>query len=349
MPRRPAVAPAAAAAAALVGAWLVVLVQPAASGADDAASSHAQQWQPWEHNLTATGSYANPFVDASVTVRFTAPDGRTRTADGFWDGGTVWRVRSFFDAPGSWQWSTASDDVGLRQSGTVSVAAAAAAAAAAAGHSNPFWSHGSLRAGDGHLQHADGTPFFWLGDTAWAGAMRSTEQEWTTYLTVRKTQGFNVVQSGIACPWAGGTTRRGDLPFLDKGNNLTKLNPLFFQVFESRLAQAASSGFGVLLVALMEPSYRYPSPPEATRFARHMAARLAHCNSIMYSPSFDSGYMALGNLVGQALVSAGVKGHQLLTIHPGTGLHNELGYYKAGGKYGEAGWTDFWGEQTGYG
>jgi hypothetical protein len=53
--------------------------------------------------------------------------------------------------------------------------------------------------------------------------------------------------------------------------------------------------------------------------------------------------------VGEDLVAAGVKGHQLLTLHPGTGLHNELGYYAAGGKYGQAVWVDFWGEQTGYG
>ena len=54
-------------------------------------------------------------------------------------------------------------------------------------------------------------------------------------------------------------------------------------------------------------------------------------------------------IAGEDLVAAGVKGHQLLTLHPGTGLHNELGYYASSGKYGQANWIDFYGEQTGYG
>ena len=59
--------------------------------------------------------------------------------------------------------------------------------------------------------------------------------------------------------------------------------------------------------------------------------------------------MVDGFVAGKDLVASGVKGHQLLTLHPGTSLRNELGYYGAGGKYGEADWVDFFGEQTGYG
>ncbi|MDE7346377.1 MAG: DUF4038 domain-containing protein [Muribaculaceae bacterium] len=31
------------------------------------------------------------------------------------------------------------------------------------------WSHGALKVSDNglYLQHEDGTPFFWLGDTGW--------------------------------------------------------------------------------------------------------------------------------------------------------------------------------------
>ena len=315
---------------------------PAAKSDDES----AVQWQPWEAQLTASGSYANPYSSIDLLVNYTGPDGRVRHALGFWDGGSVWKIRSFFDRPGRWGWQTSSADHGLRQSGTVTVAAKASGM-----NPNPFFTRGALRVSEhsSHLEFADTTPFFWLGDTAWAGPMRSTPAEWTEYLAARKEHGFTVVQSGIACPWAGGVTRRGDLPFNDTGNNLTKLNPGFFQVFADRIGQAAEAGMAVLVVGLMEPSYRYPTLPEATRFARHLTARLSHYNSIIFSPSFDSGYQSLGNLVGEDLVAAGVKGHQLLTLHPGTGLHNELGYYVAGGKWGQAEWVDFYGEQTGYG
>jgi hypothetical protein len=253
----------------------------------------ATQWQPWETTLAASGNYENPYTGVELAVNYTAPDGEVRSALGFWDGGAVWRIRSYFDRPGRWQWQTTSNDPGLtNQSGIVAVASAETA------NSNPFFSRGRLLVGQGYLKHADQSPFFWLGDTAWAGPMRSTESEWAEYLANRKQHGFTAVQSGIACPWAGGTTRRGDLPFTDTGNNLTKLNPAFFQVFADRIAQASEAGFAVLIVGLMEPSYRYPTPPEASRFARHLTARLAHYNSLIFSPSFDSGYMQLGNLVG---------------------------------------------------
>lgn len=305
--------------------------------------SRAVQWQPWEIQLNASGEYANPYTAVDLQVQYTGPSGEVRQAVGFWDGGALWKIRNFFSLPGQWQWNTTSIDAGLRQSGFVTVAAKSAAGA------NQFFTRGPLRVNGAHLEHADGTPFFWLGDTAWAGPMRSTVDEWTEYLAARKQHGFTVVQSGIGCPWAGGTTRSGDPPFTDIGNNLTKLNPAFFRTFAERIARAAEAGFAVVIVGLMEPTYRYPTPVEAKRFARHLTARLAHYNSVMFSPSFDSGYMLLGNQVGEELVRVGVKGHQLLTVHPGTGLHNELGYYSGDGKYGRADWVDFYGEQTGYG
>ena len=100
-----------------------------------------------------------------------------------------------------------------------------------------------------------------------------------------------------------------------------------------------------LKFSLMEPSFRYPSAPEAEWFAAQFAARLGGFPWVMFSPSFDSKFQPLGNQVGQALIGTGVRGHQLLTLHPGTALENELGYYDVPG----GGWVDFYGEQTGYG
>eukprot|EP01043_Picozoa_sp_COSAG02_P027594 COSAG02_NODE_1636_length_11551_cov_2.706863_5_plen_580_part_00 len=302
----------------------------------------AVQWQPWEVQLHASGKYANPYTAVDLQVQYTGPNGKVRHAVGFWDGGAVWKIRNFFSQPGHWRWNTSSTDAGLRQTGYVTVAAKSAG-------TNQFFTRGPLRVNGNHLEHTDGTPFFWLGDTAWAGPMRSTVDEWTEYLAARKQNGFTVVQSGIGCPWAGGTTRSGDPPFTDIGNNLTRINPTFFRTFADRISRAAEAGLAVVIVGLMEPTYRYPTPVEAKRFARHLTARLAHYNSVIFSPSFDSRYMLLGNEVGEELVRVGVKGHQLLTVHPGTGLHNELGYYSGGGKYGRADWVDFYGEQTGYG
>ena len=62
----------------------------------------------------------------------------------------------------------------------------------------------STFADDGHsLAHADGTPFFWLGDTVWNGLIRSTADDWDEYLCTRRAQGFSVIQffSTHGGPW----------------------------------------------------------------------------------------------------------------------------------------------------
>jgi hypothetical protein len=60
---------------------------------------------------------------------------------------------------------------------------------------DPF-SHGPLQPSpDGNfLQHADGTPFFWLGDTPWLLFRNLDRDEMRVYLDDRAAKGFNVVQ-----------------------------------------------------------------------------------------------------------------------------------------------------------
>ena len=78
---------------------------------------------------------------------------------------------------------------------------------------NPLYRHGPIRiAGDRrHFEHADGTPFFWLGDTWWKGLCKRLTWEGFQELTAdRKAKGFSVVQ--IVCgvyPDEGSSSRAG--------------------------------------------------------------------------------------------------------------------------------------------
>ena len=58
------------------------------------------------------------------------------------------------------------------------------------------WSHGRLQASpDGrYLMHADGTPFFWLADTAWLLPERLDRDETRYYLDRCRDAAFNVIQ-----------------------------------------------------------------------------------------------------------------------------------------------------------
>lgn len=58
------------------------------------------------------------------------------------------------------------------------------------------WSHGPLRVSDNgtYLQHTDGTPFFWLGDTGWLLPEKLDRSEAEGYLQAASDAGYNVVQ-----------------------------------------------------------------------------------------------------------------------------------------------------------
>lgn len=51
--------------------------------------------------------------------------------------------------------------------------------------------------GGRYFQHADGRPFFWLGDTAWLLFNKLTREEAEIYLEDRRSKGFNVIQAMV--------------------------------------------------------------------------------------------------------------------------------------------------------
>ncbi|WP_426754677.1 DUF4038 domain-containing protein [Myxococcus sp. Y35] len=66
------------------------------------------------------------------------------------------------------------------------------------------------------LVKEDGTPFFWLGDTAWQLLTYLNRSEAVTYLQNRADRGFNVIQAVGVGPLAGvGPNAHGDKPFLN--------------------------------------------------------------------------------------------------------------------------------------
>jgi hypothetical protein len=67
------------------------------------------------------------------------------------------------------------------------------------------------------LVFEDGTPFFWLGDTAWELFHRSTMEEAKLYLENRRQKGFTVIQAVVLAEFDGLHTPNvyGDRPLLD--------------------------------------------------------------------------------------------------------------------------------------
>ena len=125
----------------------------------------AHPWETGEIAFESHREYPHPYLDVEVEVEFVGPGGEVIRRPAFWDGSRTWRVRFAPTRPGTWRYRVASTDPtdkGLN--GCVGEVVCADEAAA-----HRFGAHGFLRKGPTgrHLVHADGTPFFWLGDTHW--------------------------------------------------------------------------------------------------------------------------------------------------------------------------------------
>jgi Protein of unknown function (DUF4038)/Domain of unknown function (DUF5060)/Putative collagen-binding domain of a collagenase/Beta-galactosidase len=309
----------------------------AAESALDPVRPHT--WQRWEHALSSSGNYDNPYRDVTLRVTYTGPGGRTLRAYGFWDGGSTFRIRCAFPEPGTWQWQTECSDrlnAGLQgQTGRVNVLPC---------NGNDFlYRHGFLKVSDNrrYLVLADATPFLWIGDTAWAGPLRASDQEWQEYLADRAAKHFTVIQIAPAPAWAGATDRQGQKPFTDQ--SCAQWNPAYWQAFERKVQRANEQGLVVALVGLMEPVSRYPGSSEACLFARNIVARLFG-NFVVFSPSFDSEFMPLANEVGRAVRDATAV--HLITQHPGTPWNQPTPTFSD--RYYDEPYLDIAGVQTGH-
>jgi hypothetical protein len=148
-----------------------------------AAEAATHVWQLQEVEFQAVRKYSNPYTGVECWVELKGP-GFSKRIYGFWDGGQTFRVRFVATAPGKWTWKSGSkpDDRGLSgKAGALAVVDWTEADKAQNANRRGF-----VRAApNGHaLQHADGTPFFMVGDT-WLGAAT-----WRLPFT-RKTPGAN--------------------------------------------------------------------------------------------------------------------------------------------------------------
>lgn len=172
-------------------------------------------WEKVEITLNADGSYENPYTEVEVWVDLKGP-GFDRRCYGFWDVGRAFRVRVLAAAPGTWTWTSGSNqsDAGLNgKTGEFT----ATAWSEAQMQTNPC-RRGMIKASaNGRaFEYADGTPFFLLGDTWWSiptfryrwrdddrQRPLGPEAGFKDYIRFRTKQGFNCLAMIAALPnWA---------------------------------------------------------------------------------------------------------------------------------------------------
>lgn len=284
------------------------------------------RWGWIEFAFTASQAYTHPLQEVRLHARFTSPSERERQVEGFWDGGDTWRVRFDPDEEGEWHYQTIAtnaDDTGLHMQ-------------PGAFHCTPaqgmtrFQQHGSIRLSEDRrsLAHADGTPFFFMGDTAWNALLCATPEEFEHYLSHRLRQQFTAVQ-WVATQWLAspGGDRNGDLPYT--GREQITVNPAFFQRLDQYIIRMAEAGLLSVPVMLWAASWSTPevnaSNPgfdlpedQAILLARYMLARWNVFPTLWILPGdghYDGEVAERWKRIGRA-VFEGVE-HAPATLHPG--------------------------------
>ena len=139
-------------------------------------------WARWQGTFQSAHPAA---AETQLLVDLVAPSGATVRTTGFWDGGNTWRVRFMPTETGRWRYFTHSVPVveGLdKKSGEFTSERSTSA--------NRFLQHGPLQvsANGRFLEHRDGTPFLWVGDTAGMAPFSARAKDWESYLTDRERQ-----------------------------------------------------------------------------------------------------------------------------------------------------------------
>ena len=173
---------------------LLLSLLTAAATALDAATPTTEANRPVELSFTSAVDYADPFNQATLDAVFTTPDGRQLRVPAFWAGGKTWRVRYASPTRGRHSFRTECSDT----ANTALNHVAGAVEIAPYTGDNPLFRHGPVRVADDHRHfvHADGTPFFWLGDTWWLGLVKRLRwpAEFHELAADRRAKGFTVIQ-----------------------------------------------------------------------------------------------------------------------------------------------------------
>jgi hypothetical protein len=170
----------------------LLLASQIPAGADSAKPQMAGKWARFEHSFHSAANYANPLTDIRLDVVFTSPLGDTYRVNGFWNGGLTWQVRFSPDMPGKWRYRTICSDT--TDDGLNNVMGEFLCIAPTA--QSDFDRHGPVQMSrfNRRLEHDDLTPFFWLADTSWNGALASKPAEWAAYAKARAADKFTAVQ-----------------------------------------------------------------------------------------------------------------------------------------------------------
>jgi len=195
------------------------------------------QNQATEWSYSSGKIYADPFNDIELDVIFTDPEGEEWRVPTFWAGGNEWRVRFAPRRPGTYQYRTiCSDETNSDLHGQEGILQVSPYEG-----DNQLIRHGPLRVSRDrrHLEHLDGTPFFWLGDTWWMALCQrlAWPDDFQLLTADRKAKGFTVIQlvAGLYPDMPAFDQRGANEAGYPWEEGYTQINPAYFDMADLRI------------------------------------------------------------------------------------------------------------------
>jgi hypothetical protein len=215
----------------------------------------------------------------------------------------------------------------------------------------------TLRVSDNRrlLVEEDGTPFFWLADTAWELFHQLTREQALMYLRNRAEKGFNVVQAVCLAEFHGLTRPNayGHLPLIDQ--DPTHLNDAYFQHVDWVIDEAAKLGIRTALLPTWGDKWNIKkkwglgpeifAPENARAFGRLIGERYKNKDVIWVlggdRPIDTDKHRLIIRVMAEGLEQAD-GGRNLMTFHPNGGTSSTKWVH-------DESWLDFHMMQSGHG
>jgi hypothetical protein len=314
------------------------------------------QWGIFELELTSDQSYSDTekFQDVTLMATFTGPEGTSYEVRGFWDGDNTWRIRFAPPMAGEWAYTVTSTDNDL-DAVTNDGAFLAEAVTAAQIATNPNW-RGFLRVSDNgrYLTYADGTPFFWLGDTIWRGNHLSMAferdpddagpdvAEFPAYVTNRQAKGFTVIQIVAGYPNDPDIVNEGGSTYLEP---YTTINPAYFQWLDKRIDLIVAQGMVPVIVGQWHEAVNDMPLPALRGYWDYLLARY-QAHNVVWVTVGEYGFVEDLEKVRQlsAYIDNSNAVDQLITIHPTPNMPHSA--YSSTTHFSGESWLDFHMHQT---
>ncbi|MBZ0297706.1 MAG: DUF4038 domain-containing protein [Anaerolineae bacterium] len=235
----------------------------------------ATQNIPTEWAYTSGKAYTDPFNEIQLDVVVTAPDGSEQRVPTFWAGDQTWRVRYSSPQTGIHHFRTVcsdTDNADLHDlTGTLEVTPYEG--------SNPLYKHGRLQvtADKRHLEHQDGTPFFWLGDTWWMGFCKRLPwpQGFSELAADRVAKGFTLIQivAGLYPDMEPFDERGANEAGFPWETDFSRINPAYFDLVDVRVVYLVQSGLMPCIVGFWGYFLGFAGPEVLKKHWRYLIAR----------------------------------------------------------------------------